>query len=107
MSNGRSHGNKLRKANQMEQKGNNPPSTKKGFTKAVPKEEPEQKNDRYFVGGGWDNSGEYGVFLNLQLSVEKLADLEPDEYGNIRLTVAQRKNPDEKSKQNLMVYEKE
>lgn len=65
------------------------------------------KSDRHFVGGGWDNTGEYGTFVNVQLNLEKLNEIEPDQYGNIRLTIASRKTPDEKSGQDVMVYAKE
>lgn len=65
---------------------------------------PVQRN---FVGGGWDNSGEYGTFISLQLNKEKLMEIAEDKYGNIRLIVAARKNPDENSGQDVSVYEKQ
>jgi len=62
--------------------------------------------DRNFVGGGWDNTNEFGTFLNLQLNKDKLGDIEADKYGNIKLTVSARKEADEKSGMDIMVYEK-
>jgi len=83
-------------------------TTTKPAVKPVEKTEPvQQTSDRHFVGGGWDNTGKFGTFLTLQLNVEKLQEMEPDEYGQIKVTVAVRKTPDEKSKQTLMVYAKE
>lgn len=70
-------------------------------------EETPRRGNRHFVGGGWDNSGKYGTFLNLQLNLDKLNQCEVDNYGNIRLTVAQRREEDEVSGQSLMIYEKE
>lgn len=70
-------------------------------TKTVQQELPR----RNYVGGGWDNSGKYGVFLTLQLNKEKIGELQEDKYGNIRVTVAKRKEKDERSGMELMVYE--
>ncbi len=81
----------------------NPLKKKAAATTGKTKEEPK-KTPRIFVGGGWDNTGKYGTFVNIQINLEKLAELEPDAYGNVRLTVATRKEADEKSKQDLMVY---
>jgi len=81
-------------------------AAKKGAAKkdATPKK--ETKQDRTFVGGGWDNTNDYGVFLNLQLNKDKIGEMPEDEYGNIRLTVAARKEQDEKSGQDIMAYYK-
>ncbi len=78
-------------------------STAKAEDKKGKDAKPEVK--RNFLGGGWINDGKHGVFHSLQLNKEKLGELEEDKYGNIRITVAERKEEDEKSGMNLMVYE--
>lgn len=63
-----------------------------------------QNSNRHFVGGGWDNTGEYGFFGNLQINKDQFNELPADNYGNVKLTVATRKVADERSGMDLMVY---
>ena len=51
-------------------------------------------SDKVFVGKGW--SFKYGV--NIKLNKEALMKLEPNQYGDIALSVVQRKEADPKSK---------
>jgi hypothetical protein len=47
-----------------------------------------------FVGKGW--AFQYGI--NISLKKSELEALEPNQYGDIKLCVMQRKDPDEKTK---------
>lgn len=47
-----------------------------------------------FVGKGW--AFQYGI--NISLKKSELEALEPNQYGDIKLCVMQRKEPDEKTK---------
>lgn len=82
--------------------------TKKTFSKREEKTNTNRNkntnNTRSFVGGGWDNTGKYGTYVNLQINLDRLNEIEADKYGNVKLTVATRKEADEKSGQDLMVY---
>lgn len=80
------------------------------YKKPVPKkeaEEQQEQSDRTFVGGGWDNTGKYGFFGNIQINADAFNSLPVDSYGNVTLKVATRKKPDERSKKDLMVYHQE
>lgn len=75
--------------------------------KTTPTQEPPATRNRTFCGGGWDNTGKFGTFINIQVDAEILSNIEPDQYGKINLTIAQRREPDEVSGKTLMVYVKE
>lgn len=64
----------------------------------------EDEREKFYVGGGWNNEGKYGIFINIQIDKEKLDEIEPDEYGNIKLTISERREADERSGQDVSVY---
>lgn len=74
-------------------------------TNDVAKGTPKDRN--YIGGGGWDNSGKFGTFINLQLSLEDLKNCTVDSYGKVHITVSARKEADAKSKMDVKVYESE
>ena len=50
--------------------------------------------DKTFVGRGW--AFKYGV--NISVNLEELNKLTPNQYGDVKLVVKERKEPDAKSK---------
>lgn len=62
---------------------------------------------RNYVGGGWNKAKDEGIFIILQLNKEKLMDIEENDYGDIKIVVAGRREPNEKSGQDVSVYESE
>ena len=50
--------------------------------------------EKTYVGIGWQ--GQYGI--NMSISADKIKDLPKDKYGNILLSIHQRKEPDTKSR---------
>lgn len=54
-----------------------------------------------YVGTGWEN--QYGI--NVSINLEKIKQLTPDAYGNVKVYVGKRKSVDEKSKATHWVKE--
>lgn len=54
----------------------------------------EKVMNNIFVGKGWS----FSKGINISLKKEDLMSLEPNQYGDIKLCVMQRKEPDEKTK---------
>jgi hypothetical protein len=56
--------------------------------------------EKKFIGGGWEKKFENGG-SNISCSIKKkdLIDLPEDGYGNVRIVVGTRREPDPKSKQ--------
>lgn len=64
---------------------------------------PEQKN---YVGRGWIKTFQNGgSVINISLKMADLEKLTPNQYGDIKLVVAQRREPDAKTKATHSVYE--
>ena len=62
--------------------------------------------DKNYLGLGWEkvfNNG--GSVINLSLKLEDLQDLPVNEYGDIKIVVARRKEPDAKTRSTHLVYE--
>jgi len=56
-----------------------------------------------YLGNGWENT-QYEL-VNVSVNLEKLNALPKDSYGNVKITVAKMKQPNEKSKATHTVYE--
>lgn len=63
------------------------------------------KEQRNFIGGAWKRNGNYGDWFVISLNKVKLMALQEDQYGNVKLTMNERKEPDERSKQTHSVCE--
>lgn len=62
--------------------------------------------EKNYVGQGWLRTFQNGGnIINLSLNLEQLQKLPVDQYGNIKITVAPRREPSEKSKATHTVYE--
>lgn len=59
-----------------------------------------QKN---YVGNGWEHPKFEGC-VNVSLNLEKLKELEVNDYGDIKLTVAKMREPSAKTKATHTVY---
>lgn len=53
---------------------------------------------RYIKGNAWQKEGQYGTFYTISLKLEDLKTLPVDNYGNIKLVMSERRQPDEKSR---------
>ena len=99
--------NQIQNQNQM-QNHNTPkssPSSKAITEKNEFKNSPNVK--RNFVGGGWDNTSKYGTFIVLSVKLDKLNELSTDQYGNVKIVVAKRKQNDQRNNMSLMCYASE
>lgn len=56
-----------------------------------------------YLGNGW-KAEKYDI-INLSVNLEKLNQLTPNEYGDIKITVASMKEPNAKTKATHTVYE--
>lgn len=63
--------------------------------------------ERNFCGGGWNHTKEHGLFAVLSLDIAQLNEFSVDSYGKVKVCVAQKRQADERSGQDLMVYESE
>jgi len=54
---------------------------------------------KVYVGKGWKKEfANGGYVINMSIKKEELLKLTPNQYGDIRLVIGSRKQPDEKSK---------
>ena len=63
----------------------------------------ETQTQRNYVGKGWQSKDE--IFINIKLKKADLINIDENQWGEISLTIAKRKTPDEKSKATHSVYE--
>lgn len=60
-------------------------------------------NPKNYLGNGWAH--EKFDLINVSISLEKLNQLEPNEYGDVKITIAKMKEPNAKTKATHTVYE--